>query len=65
MEHAIESIITLPDGRKAEVVEDNNDVFVPCAGCAFDVYFNCQGLACIDDKRTDHKNIIYKEIKED
>lgn len=65
MEHAIGEIVTLPDGRKAEVVEVNN-----CHLCIFnDGELDCICRAhnighCTNTFRTDHKNIIYKEIKE-
>ena len=37
-----------------------------CAKCYFDNSFlSCIGYECDASKRSDHKNIIYKEIKED
>lgn len=59
MEHAIGTRITL------EVVEDEK---YTCIGCFFYNQRNvCNelGVKCLDEERTDHKNIIYKEIKED
>lgn len=62
MEHKIGEIVTLPDGRKAEVVED-----AICVACVECFLFNrdCWDFECRAPKRTDHKYIIYKEIKED
>lgn len=60
MEHKIGEIVTLPDGRKAEVVEDNGKY--RCHRCYF--CRSCYGRTCYHKERTDHKNIIYKEIKE-
>lgn len=69
MEHKIGEIITLPDGRKAEVAESVNNL---CIGCYYHLLntSDCISLRkngklgkCI--LRTDHKNIIYKEIKEE
>lgn len=60
MEHAIGTEIILPDGRKAEVIEDKK--CIRCAGCVFDNYMTC-GKKCAYLYRKDHKNIIYKEIK--
>lgn len=72
MEHKIGEIVTLPDGRKAEVVEWDGHT-KRCDNCIFykmwkapyreeclnpDIYVKC--CAC---ERTDGKNIIYKEIK--
>lgn len=66
MEHAIGTRITLEDGRIAEVVEDAGEV---CDNCIFNVFDSClpQGIGgyCTEEYRTDHKNIIYKEIKEE
>lgn len=63
MEHKIGEIVTLPDGRKAEVVEE--PVSCSCEGCILkdeSCYPTITGM-CNDYDRTDHKNIIYKEIK--
>lgn len=67
MENKIGEIITLPDGRKAEVEEST----FGCIGCcifrpgSYDCIYWVRrgelGKCCL---RTDHKNIIYKEIKE-
>lgn len=58
MEHAIGTRITL------EVVEQKDD---SCKGCFFDdTYrgcFDCEIFDCMAAFRTDHKNIIYKEVK--
>lgn len=61
MEHAIGEIVTLPDGRKAEVVEGQLD----CSGCVFllGTAEECFEYECLRKYRTDHKNIIYKEVK--
>lgn len=68
MEHPIGKVIELPDGRKVEVVEQDN-----CEGC---VFRTDTGRRCWNGKvmqiigecnkalRTDYKNIIYKEIKD-
>lgn len=54
MEHKIGTKITL------EVVERNS-----CKGCFFlDVIASCKGTQCKYDERKDHKNIIYKEVKD-
>ena len=52
------------EGVKLQVVEigicDSN-----CRGCYF--YYNCSGSVtnlCIHSKRSDHKDIIYKKIKD-
>lgn len=46
-----------------EAVEHNG-----CKGCFFDVgifcYVNKLGFKCGKDIRSDHKNIIFKEVKE-
>ena len=71
MERAVGTRITLPDGRKAEVVENNSGICIGCAlwdniGMHCDFYATEQiGEECYNKLRTDHKNIIYKEIKED
>lgn len=65
IEHAIGEIVTLPDGRKAEVVRGK------CSykKCMFRAKRLCTiiddiGFAnCAAHARTDHKNVIYKEIK--
>lgn len=61
MEHAIGKKITL------EVVESN--VQENCDECDL-AYICCQELSsqrwqCVAEHRTDHKNIIYKEIKDE
>lgn len=73
-EHKIGEIITLTDGRRLTVVEGSE-----CSDCYFRNRIvssdsgvpECKRLLrqeilgwCIDVVRTDHKNIIYKEIKE-
>lgn len=61
MEHAIGTKITL------EVVEiDSENEENPCNGCVFYRIIDCVrpiGWECEEVSRTDHKNIIYKEIK--
>lgn len=67
MEHAIGEIVTLPDGTKAQVVRGR---------CSYKkCIFRAKRLCTISDEigfascaahaRKDHKNIIYKEIKEE
>ena len=63
MEHAIGTIVTLPDGRKAEVVEEI--VQDSCEGCIYKNVDCPKDYCCNDSDRTDHKNIIYKEVKND
>ena len=69
MEHKIGEIITLPDGRKAEVVERMFGKY-NCDDCIF-AGVNCINAYCLGITkgcdymiRTDHKNIFYREIKE-
>ena len=59
MEHAIGSIITLPDGRKAEVVEGKCEDET----CVLWDKIECVDKCCYPDERADHKYIIYKEVK--
>lgn len=64
MEHKIGTHITMPDGRKAEVVESGEG----CGGCIANPFsYNplCSMKKCHSRNRTDHKNVIYKEIEED
>lgn len=64
MEHKIGEIITLPDGRKAQVVENDSS----CAECMFnypDRYCLVIAGSCIGMLRKDGIDIIYKEIKEE
>lgn len=63
MEHKIGEIITLLDGRKAEVVESD---IATCDGCVYQETYclNLRLRNCGRRLRTDHKNVIYKEIKE-
>ena len=56
MEHKIGTRITL------EVVETNNS---SCVGCFFLRSNCCRHIKCCDNDRTDNKNVIYKEIKEE
>lgn len=56
MEHKIGTRITL------EVAETDNS---SCVGCFFFNLNCCQFVKCWHLDRTDHKNIIYKEIKEE
>lgn len=71
MEHKLGEIVTLPDGRKAEVVEATRSKrYSTCYKC---IWFAsnpiCPSVSqkwkCSKQGRTDGKNIIYKEIKED
>ena len=66
MENKIGEIVTLPDGRKVEVVDVTG-----CNGCIYEheSVRICDELekalgSCAGKYRTDHKNIIYKEIKQ-
>lgn len=67
MEHKIGEIVTLPDGIKAKAVEQEGG----CKGCVFAPSGCLQRYGrwligrCTPYHRTDRKNIIYKEIKED
>ena len=62
----IGEIVTLPDGRKAEVKE----AYYGCRDCAFYPSCDCydfktkENTYCSCVVREDKKNIIYKEIKE-
>lgn len=62
MEHKIGTRITL------EVVEiDSENEENSCNGCVFDRIIDCIrpiGWECGETTRTDHKNIIYKEVKD-
>ena len=62
MEHKLGEIVTLPDGRKAVVVESDGS----CHECVMTKRGLCWNIKCIAAERVliDHKNIIYKEIKE-
>lgn len=66
MEYAIGEIVILPDGRKAEVVEEDK---YTCYGCIYDhkscIDYRINGVIshCDEYMRSDHKSIIYKEIK--
>lgn len=57
MEHRIGEVVTLPDGRKVEVVEGFG-----CKKCVFAKCI-CNDRFCSPTYRTDGKNIIYKEVK--
>lgn len=64
MEYAIGTRITLEDGRVIGVVEAPNKLY-RCDSCIFEGTFECcESYKCSEYDRTDHKNIIYKEIKE-
>ena len=71
MEHKIGERITLEDGRVVEVVKDNKPSYLlnfACWECVFGKEGNrkyCVTIAgeCSGVTRTDHKNVIYKEIK--
>lgn len=66
MEHSIGTKITLEDGRVVEVVEVS--IGHGCKGCALNAKYRCvtpRRWICDDAMRTDHKNIIYKEVKEE
>lgn len=73
MEHKIGEIVTLPDGRKVRVVLDTVEpsylsIFGGCWECVFGKGGDrkyCADIAgeCSEISRTDHKEIIYKEVK--
>lgn len=69
MEHKIGEIITLPDGRKAEVVEANTceECAVGMEGIIACIKWTERGKigTCYSAWRSDHKKVIYKEIKEE
>lgn len=69
MEHKIGEIVTLPDGRKAEVVESKTceECAVGMKGIIACIKWTERGKigACYSARRSDRKKIIYKEIKED
>lgn len=60
MQHKIGTRITLEDGRVVEVTETRG---ITCIGCVYDEDFCDGSRACGSRNRTDHKNIIYKEVK--
>lgn len=60
MEHKIGKIVTLPDGRKAKVVEGKCEDEL----CALWDKIECIDKCCYPNDRTDRKHIIYREIKE-
>lgn len=64
MEHKIGEIITLTDGRKAEVVDSKNCHFCIFNGGELDNICYARNVgSCTNIFRTDHKNVIYKEVK--
>lgn len=67
MEHAIGTKITFSNGEVAEVKEEPKNVCTECIfyslHCREFKYFGIIG-ECEGKSRTDHKDIIYKEIKE-
>lgn len=69
MENKIGDIVTFPNGRKAKVVESAYDC---CDGCIlnFRDSYICRDMRTLEllgdcFERTDGKEIIYEEIKED
>lgn len=65
-EHPIGKVIDLPDGRKAEVVEGLcQDCAVGERGIIACIKWRERGRIgeCLEERRTDHKHIIYKEVK--
>lgn len=64
MEHKIGEIITLPDGRKAEVTATGSRL-LKCSECVFWMEPPCIEFACYKEERSDKTAIYYKEIKED
>lgn len=58
-EYQIGEIVTLPDRTKARVEKGGKD----CTGCIFETcnVFDCFG-ECNGKSRTDHTDIIYREI---
>lgn len=69
MEHAIGTILILPEGVKVEVVRLKEvEGQHPCVGCYYDRDEYClepNHGCCRKNERTDRENIIYKEITED
>lgn len=63
MEDEIGKIVTLTDGTKAIVEEA--DQMLPCSRCAFWLTADCEGRICDRIARSDHKNILYRELEED
>lgn len=63
MEDEIGKIITLADGTKAIVEEA--DQMLPCSRCALWLTSDCEGRVCDRFARSDHKNILYRELEED
>lgn len=57
MEHKIGKKITLENGKEVVAVEGDE-----CGMCALKEY-DCARYVCIGKSRSDHKDIIYKEIK--
>lgn len=68
MEHAIGECITyIGRERKPIKLRANKAPRIDCrcAACYFENSFlSCIGYECEASKRTDNKNIIYKEVKE-
>lgn len=67
-EHPIGKVIDLPNGIVVEVMENKEEL---CLGCIWEevecfgvLYRGIRGL-CSKRNRTDHKNIIYREFKEE
>lgn len=66
MERRIGEIITLPDGRRVEVVEGRcRDCAISKIGIIGCITWRERGRIgeCLKEKRSDHKDIIYKEVK--
>lgn len=55
------------DNKLVEVIEDKNtNCYSWCSGCVFKNKSNfkyCDVLSCVTARRTDGKNIIFKEVK--
>lgn len=71
MEHRIGTIVTLPDGRKAEVVEAKKNqgcdvcFFGNNGGCDLSEIKESDDTYCSPSFRLDMKRVIYKEVKND
>lgn len=59
-EHTIGKVIDLPNGKRAIVKRKEN-----CQDCALFGTEYCRTIKCTSYSRSDVKDIIYKEIKEE
>ena len=58
----------LPDGNNGRLIEvQERDNHYLCDGCFFSYGFTCMNRGygyCDFERRSDHKNVIFKEVKE-